>query len=135
MNCDAVSLLLNAELDGELSTEQRSAMQSHLSSCAACRQQWNDLQALHHGLVVVLKPATGLAVDRLMQQIEWRPNSFSPTTARPRRRPSSGKLLVLSVAVCTLLLAAGTVTNWPTATPAIAEIEVSTGSIDVMSAE
>lgn len=135
MNCDAVSLMLNAGLDGELSADQRSAMLAHVADCAACRQQWNDLQSLHRELTVVLKPATGPAIDRLMQRITTRPNGPMTPSTQQRRRSSSGKLLVLSVVACTLLLAAATVLKWPTANPAIAEIEVSTGSIDVQQAE
>ena len=37
MNCEEVSTLISAELDGELAPEDRPALEAHLAGCVACR--------------------------------------------------------------------------------------------------
>src|SRR5688572_20230282 len=37
MDCEEVSTLISAELDGELAPEDRPALEAHLAGCVACR--------------------------------------------------------------------------------------------------
>lgn len=47
MNCEQMTVLLSAWLDGELSREEEVQMQAHLEQCAECRALFEQLQALH----------------------------------------------------------------------------------------
>lgn len=46
MTCDAVKDLLDAFVDGEIETGERSAVLAHLSTCAACRREELALRSL-----------------------------------------------------------------------------------------
>ena len=47
MNCEQMTLLMSAWLDGELSVAEEKQMQEHLEQCAECRALMEQLQALH----------------------------------------------------------------------------------------
>lgn len=49
MNCDEISDLLSASLDGELTVQQEAEVQSHLAQCPSCRALMEDLTAIHEG--------------------------------------------------------------------------------------
>jgi len=46
MTCDQISEDLSAYLDGELPADARTAVESHLTACAACRTQLEELKSL-----------------------------------------------------------------------------------------
>ena len=47
MNCEQMTLLMSAWLDGELSELEERQMKEHLEQCPACRELMEQLQALH----------------------------------------------------------------------------------------
>ena len=46
MNCDEISQLLSARLDGELTEEETAALEAHLAACPECRALSQQLEAL-----------------------------------------------------------------------------------------
>lgn len=128
MNCESLPLLMNAALDGELSPRERADMQQHLEECPACQLQWAELQGLHDQLTQALVPRSAeSAITRIVGTIQQR----SLTSPRRSRNPSTRNTSFALVAVvATLLLTVGTILQWSTATPAVAEIALSTGTID-----
>ncbi|MDB5348685.1 MAG: hypothetical protein JWP89_7062 [Schlesneria sp.] len=132
MNCETLPLMLNAALDGELSPQERAAMQQHLAECESCREQWAELQSLHQDLSLVLSPpSVEPAIRRLM-------GTLQPTSNRThdRSRVSTGNSgLVVAAIACTLLLTVGIVFQSPSPALAVAEISMMTGTIDYKSAD
>jgi hypothetical protein len=132
MNCETLPLMLNAALDGELSPQERAAMQQHLAECEACREQWAELQFLHQDLSLVLSPpSVEPAIRRLM-------GTLQPTSNRThdKSRVSTGNSsLVVAAIACTLLLTVGIVFQSPSPALAVAEISMMTGTIDYKSAD
>jgi hypothetical protein len=123
MNCESLPLLMNAALDEELSPAR---MDQHLAQCSACREQWDDLQLVHHDLTSLLKsPVIEPAVERVMASIQT-----STTPARPTLRRGGNSVLALLAAVIALLIAVGTTMRWSDANVAVAEISLATGTID-----
>jgi len=62
--------LLSRYHDGEIDSTERRQVEQHLSECADCRQQLNDLRALSGRLVELrLDPITSDEQDRLHQAI------------------------------------------------------------------
>jgi len=47
ITCDDAQLLVSDRLDGTLSDTQRSQLDAHLASCAACREVSRDLEQMH----------------------------------------------------------------------------------------
>jgi ferric-dicitrate binding protein FerR (iron transport regulator) len=128
MNCESLPLLMNATLDDELSPEERAEMQQHLKECPACQAHWAQLQGLHDQLTEALVPPSAEpAINRIVGMIQ--PRSIA-NPRRPRNPSTRNSSFALVAVVCTLLLAVVTVFQWSTATPAVAEIALSTGTID-----
>jgi hypothetical protein len=46
MNCERCQLLVDDYVDGTLAAEERSAIETHLAACAACRVMANDFRAI-----------------------------------------------------------------------------------------
>lgn len=131
MNCDLLPLMLNAALDGELSPHERADVDQHLLECAACRDQWNDLQGLHLDLTTVLAPpAVEPAVRQVMATLQPK---FERRTVI-KRGPAGSRLVIVAVA-CTLLLTMGICFQSPPLAQAVAEISMTTGPIDYKAAE
>lgn len=131
MNCEAVTLMMNAALDGEQAPEERTIMLQHLGECASCREQWTELQTLHQDLGQVLTPPpVEPAVRRLLERLQ-------PISNQPQREPEgTGRFsnLVIIVIACTLLLTVGVVFQSAPASKAIAEISIMTGPVDYKAA-
>lgn len=56
MNCETISLILHGLLDGELTPQERGAVELHLDECAICREELMELQALDATLNRTLRP-------------------------------------------------------------------------------
>jgi anti-sigma factor RsiW len=55
MKCEDVNELLIPYLDGELSKEEREAIELHLSTCSRCREELEALAAIRDGSRQALK--------------------------------------------------------------------------------
>jgi hypothetical protein len=127
MNCETLPLMLNAALDGELSPQERAAMQQHLAECESCREQWAELQFLHQDLSLVLSPpSVEPAIRRLMKTIQ----PISNRTDGKSRVSRGNSSLVIVAIVCTLLLTVGIIFQSPSPALAVAEISMMTGTVD-----
>lgn len=148
MNCETISLLLNAALDGELSEDDRTVVDRHLVACNECRNLWAELQALDRSLAMALRPnVDGPRIDRVASAIQCRisntPSISEQNPAVPQgiirsqqagyRHPRSGMPLVLVIASVTMV--AIMFLQLPTTTPAVAEITMATGPVDIKRSE
>ena len=46
MDCTGIRRLMNAQLDGTISSSDARALETHVSSCASCRRDWTTLVAM-----------------------------------------------------------------------------------------
>ncbi len=82
MNCEEFELLLADELGGELDAADRTALEVHAASCAACRRERESLA----GAVATLRAlpsAPGVRVERMGDRLVLTPTTAA--SARPRR--------------------------------------------------
>lgn len=71
MNCEQMTVLLSAWLDGELSVEEQQQMQAHLEQCPECRALFEQLQTLHTSFSDLEEiPAPEHFAQRVMTRIE-----------------------------------------------------------------
>jgi len=150
MNCESISLLLTAALDGELSTDERSVMDQHLATCESCNQLWADLQSLDRSLAGALRPPTDdPRIDHVISAIQDRvsnassgPDRNCAETLSPaivglqnthRQLPRSGMPLLVMIA--SLALVAVAMFQLPTSMPSVAEITMATGPIEIKQSE
>ena len=72
MNCTDIHNLLDDALDGQLTDLERKALDTHLGSCAACRQRVNEEQSLRAALKVlpVEHETSGFAARALRHAVE-----------------------------------------------------------------
>ena len=68
MNCADARTHLPALLYGDLPPGEADAVRSHLAGCAACRQQYAELQQLRHALDAMPGPAVQVDLPRLFQE-------------------------------------------------------------------
>ena len=70
MNCEQMTLLMSAWLDGELSEREEQQMKEHLEQCPACRELMEQLQALHTSFSDLEEiPAPEGFADSVMERI------------------------------------------------------------------
>lgn len=99
MNCEQMTMLLSAYLDGELSVQEEKQMQEHLEQCADCRALLEQLQTLHTSFSDLEEiPAPEGFVDGVMSRIqaESKPKVV-PLFKRPQFRA------VMGMAACAVL--------------------------------
>lgn len=129
MNCESLSRVMNAAIDGELSPAEETAFQQHLAGCTHCRDRWAELDSIHRDLRNSLRPPNAdVAVERLMQSL--RPH-FGTGQRPGSRRAKRGSKLAVFVAAFTLVLVAGTLVQLSAVGTAVAEIAMTTGTIDL----
>ena len=88
MNCEQMTLLMSAWLDGELSEQEEQQMKEHLEQCPACRELMEQLQALHTSFSDLEEiPAPEGFADSVMERIakESKPKVV-PLFKRPQIR-------------------------------------------------
>ena len=88
MNCEQMTLLMSAWLDGELSEAEEKQMKEHLEQCAECRALMEQLQALHTSFSDLEEiPAPEGFADSVMERIarESKPKVV-PLFKRPQIR-------------------------------------------------
>ena len=88
MNCEQMTLLMSAWLDGELSEMEEGQMKEHLEQCPQCRELMEQLQALHTSFSDLEEiPAPEGFADCVMERIarESRPKVV-PLFKRPQIR-------------------------------------------------
>jgi len=135
MNCERLPLLLNAALDDELTPADAIVLQRHLAQCPACREEFQEWQALDQDLKNALSaPVADPVVERVMRAISSGPpekvHLASNASQRPPIPATRGSRLALLAVVSSLVVAAVFVLQISSATPAIAEIAMATGPIE-----
>ena len=88
MNCEQMTLLMSAWLDGELSEVEERQMKEHLEQCPECRELMEQLQALHTSFSDLEEiPAPEGFADSVMERIarESKPKVV-PLFKRPQIR-------------------------------------------------
>lgn len=151
MNCETTLLLMNAVLDGELTSAERAELDRHLEECPTCREALSDLQNLDEALARALRPVSLEPVvskilnaidEPAMRQAKRTGHSaeLTETIARVRSRGDGPPVTSRRTATGTMVLVLGTlavaavvILRLPDAAPAVAEITLATGSIDVQS--
>lgn len=69
--CEGISDLLEPFLDGELAEAEREAVARHVGQCAQCRQQLDQLRALHEGLSMLAPyKASADFADRVRESLD-----------------------------------------------------------------
>jgi hypothetical protein len=88
--------LLSAYHDGELSTAQRAQVEAHLQTCAPCREQLAQLQALSSLLAAysVEVGSTEEFWERLQPRLPARKRITLPTLTRVRQQPRQSWLFL-----------------------------------------
>jgi anti-sigma factor RsiW len=106
--------LLNAYLDGELSVEQASSIDSHLKICNDCFHELSRLRQLKSSLADVISPNPGdeyfrQLQNRIMARTVEQNNTYTKNSNRRESLVSSGqnflRTLIRLAAVVTLLFA------------------------------
>lgn len=108
MNCPEIKLKLIDLLYNELPAEQREQVQQHLTQCADCRREWENLQHSGEQLEMVPREASASRVDivRLQQTATTR-------LERSRRRWRwSATATTVTAAVALLFVVSGTHIEW-----------------------
>ncbi|MDI6769887.1 MAG: zf-HC2 domain-containing protein [Anaerolineales bacterium] len=82
--CENMPTLLNAYLDGELHGQRRLEVKKHLVSCAACRNDLQELRTVSDLLRAAPAPAF-LPVERFVAQLILRLNAQDIALQLPRR--------------------------------------------------
>ena len=96
MNCEKALELISAELDGELTQQERAELQAHLDACPDCRETYAQLHELDAALQESeLEPPAALH-DGVMQTIR---------REKKRRRPAWLPAAAIAVAAALALLA------------------------------
>lgn len=102
MNCEKVSSSLIGYLDGRANAEERSMVEAHLQSCAACRERAEEFRRLWDVMAEVpaVEPSFGFDT-RLRQRIatEGRPRLWAWLVPSPRLAAAVVVLVGLSVFV------------------------------------
>ena len=99
MNCEQMTLLMSAWLDGELSEQEEKQMKEHLEQCPDCRALMEQLQTLHTSFTDLEEiPAPEGFADSVMERIarESKPKVV-PLFKRPQMRALS------ALAACAVL--------------------------------
>ena len=101
MNCERAMEWMMAALDGELEPGRRASLEDHLAHCAACRAEWEHLQAVERVLreAPMVRPSAGFA-GRVLARLDRR--------RRVRRALLGGAALVAGAAALFLLSLAPT---------------------------
>ena len=89
MNCEQMTLLMSAWLDGELSELEEKQMKEHLERCPDCRVLMEQLQSLHTSFSDLEEiPAPEGFADSVMERIarESKPRKVVPLFKRPQLR-------------------------------------------------
>ena len=99
MNCEQMSLLLSAWLDGELSVREEEQMRAHLEQCPDCRALMEQLQTLHASFSDLEEiPAPDGFADRVMDRVA---RESKPRVVPLFKRPQFRSLAAL--AACAVL--------------------------------
>lgn len=106
MNCEDYTELISASLDGELTPEERSRLDAHLSRCPDCRALMDELTDMEARLQELSEEPPAGFTDRVMEAVR--------REARPaRRRVPYWKKLLPAAAVFALVVAGATaLPNW-----------------------
>lgn len=89
MDCNSISELLAAYLDGEVTAKEREQIQAHLSACAQCRRELEVLATAQKGLRQALKEIAAKATpppeswDRIKQRAGIKNRVEQPAPKRP----------------------------------------------------
>lgn len=99
MNCEQMTLLLSAWLDGELTKQEEEQMRGHLEQCTQCRALFEQLQTLHTSFsdLEEIQAPKGFAQNVMQCVAEESKPKIAPLFKRPQVRALSG------VAACALL--------------------------------
>ena len=80
MNCQDYRSMITAHVDGELGPDQQKQLESHLATCASCRQELAEVRALKEELDMIkfteptdaeLKKYWGSIYNRLERGVGW----------------------------------------------------------------
>ena len=84
--CEEYELLLSAQLDGQLSAREASALEAHLASCPHCRALQAELALIQkEAELLTLEPPADLTA-KIMAQVRLEPRVSTPLTASSSRR-------------------------------------------------
>jgi len=107
MDCNSISELLAAYLDGEVTAKEREQIQEHLPACPQCRRELEALTATRDGLRQALKETAAGATppaeswDRIKQRAGIKNKVERPA---PRRRPPALITIPLSIFLLAILV-------------------------------
>jgi len=105
MNCGDINILINRELDGRLTAQERQELYRHLTlcpECAAAYGEWQRLDALLRQRIGAVEPPADLAAGVMAALPEQAP--LQPVKPVPIRRRKN-RWLVLAAVAAGLLLA------------------------------
>src|SRR5262245_29675906 len=96
--CAIIRDLLGPYLDGEAALAVRQQVSDHLASCQACKEEFNELQAI---VMAIAKPIDVEVPGTLWDAIENRLDACPPERASLLRvfRPGAGFALAASIAI------------------------------------
>lgn len=111
-NCDDILDLINASLDGALTTEEQTTLDAHLASCPACSALYTELCGLHTAAAGLEElPAPAGFAEAVMAAIAAEPaqdkaDNVIPFSARRKTRASWTKWAATAAAVAIVVLGA-----------------------------
>lgn len=109
LNCGEALELISAELDGELTPQQKAALEKHLNSCPTCRDLQRDLEAIHRELADIAAAPVPPPVDlqpAIMAQIRAEGHPI------PQKKPGWKLRLAVAAVFAAVLLGAGAQHFW-----------------------
>ncbi len=123
MNCSMAVPLLDAFVDGELATSEEQRVADHLTDCASCAQQVNDLEILQSAMAseAIYHRAPGTLRGRVETAL-----AAGPSTSLFMQPITTKSLAVVIVSITLLAVAVGVSWNWWTnqPVPSLADLSV-----------
>src|SRR5215207_5412400 len=114
MNCDQAALLLSAQLDQEIQSDDQGRLDDHLRDCAACQATAEAFRLQDADLRRAFAPrrrAAARVADRVLQQFPFmdtpaQPRVLPPRPGQrlPRTRLALASLMALAASVAFLVL-------------------------------
>jgi anti-sigma factor RsiW len=130
LNCENYEPLISAMIDGELESNERDELKSHLQNCVSCKQRVIAFECVDAAVETLSQdslPNRTAEMDKLRLPSAVPFSMHLPTTA-PRRAPSPLIWRLIPLAAAATLLICLAIAAWPYPKPASAE-QISTAQI------
>ena len=109
-DCTKYEDLCSALLDGEISREEKRALEAHLAECPACAAYLEDLRFMRESWHALEEPGPATLHEDIMASITAEANK-NVIPAEKRRRPLPVFTILAAAAACVMLVGTGALGN------------------------